>query len=437
MAETIKISLDTSKYRKPSQEDIRSAKQFVLQREEMALLLSDRVDEILSDAAERIVVICYKYGVDPKNLYFGSGFNEQMMNEISAAMDELEEEILDLIYEYSTRVTDDRDSMNALLLWMATLGRGNRNLRDTLDTYLYKTMKDWEAAIAAMMYMGVKQTDAITRIKTYLHQIYDMPEVRTAIRNKQRFTATYIRLGGVQPGAVGISNNGSTNVVNMSKITLQMAWMRQYVQDMKSDEDIAGVYILRGSTFDCPLCDENVGFHTIDEAMRLLPVHAHCKCYCVPVYLNEDIREFTKDKLTNVNKADNVKKTVITEEFRQRRKEIKNQAQTLKGIPFSNTSVEWTANISGAGIDEWLNQPHKHIREKNEALLNLRQLFEESEYIGHTPDPKNRADIANSHIFRTTIGGDDSWIIVNEMRWGEYKIYSVSDVNPIKRNAGN
>ncbi len=289
MAEIIKISLDTSKYRKPSQEDIRSAKQFVLQREEMALLLSDRVDEILSDAAERIVVICYKYGVDPKNLYFGSGFNGQMMNEISATMDELEEEILDLIYEYSTRVTDDRDSMNALLLWMATLGRGNRNLRDTLDTYLYKTMKDWEAAIAAMMYMGVKQTDAITRIKTYLHQIYDMPEVRTAIRNKQRFTATYIRLGGVQPDAVGISNNGSTNVVNMAKITLQMAWMRQQGKEFE-ELGAVGYYQLRGSSYQCSVCDKESGFHVGLEDIYTKPMpHPRCVCYRVPIYEISDL----------------------------------------------------------------------------------------------------------------------------------------------------
>ena len=284
MAKSIKISLDTSKYRKPSQEDIRSAKQFVLQREEMALLLSDRVNEILSDAAERIVVICYKYGVDPKKLYFGSGFNEQMMNEISAVMDELEEETIDLIYEYSTRVTNDRDSINALLLWMATLGRGNRNLRDTLDTYLYKTMKDWEAAIASMMYMGVKQTDAITKIKTYLHNIYDMPEVRTAIRNKQRFTATYIRLGGVQPGAVGISNNGSTNVVNMSKITLQMAWMRQKGIEFE-ERGAVGYYQFRGSSYPCTICDNEVGFHESLEELYTKPYpHPHCCCYRIPIF---------------------------------------------------------------------------------------------------------------------------------------------------------
>ena len=79
MADSIRLKLDTSKYATPTQADINAAKQFILQREEYARLLESRVDELLNDAAERIVIICYRYNVEPKNLYFGSGFNEQMM----------------------------------------------------------------------------------------------------------------------------------------------------------------------------------------------------------------------------------------------------------------------------------------------------------------------------------------------------------------------
>lgn len=285
---SINIKLDTSRYQAPTQEDLRAAKDYILQREEMAIALANRTDDILSDAAERIVLICYRYGVDPKKLIFSSAFNEDMMNEISDIMDEISDEIYDLIFEYATRSTNDRSILNPLLLWLASLGRGNRNLRDTLDSYLYKTMKDWEAAIAAMTYMGVKQDDAVIKIKTYLHHIYDMPEVQTVIRTRRSdFAATYIQYGGVQHGSVGISNNGSTNVVNMGKITVQMAWMRAHVQELQKDESVAGLYILRGSTFNCDMCDEHVGWHPIEEALSLLPVHPHCCCYAVPVNWKE------------------------------------------------------------------------------------------------------------------------------------------------------
>lgn len=284
MAQSIKIKLDTNRYQTPTEDDIKAAKQYILQREDYANILGSRVDEILADAAERIVMICYRYNVEPKRFTISSEYNSDMMDEISAVMDEIEDEIYNLILEYSTRAVDDDDQMSILAAWIALLGKGKNNLRDTLHAYLFKFMKDLEAAIAALRYMGVGQTEAISKVLSYLHNIYMMPEVLTAMRKRGEFTATYIFLGGVQPGAVGISNNGSTNVVNMAKITLQMAWMRAQAM-MWQKRGAVGYIQLRGSTYNCDICDSETGFHSnIEEIFSKSFPHPHCKCYRVPVY---------------------------------------------------------------------------------------------------------------------------------------------------------
>lgn len=282
------IKLDTKKYQAPSQQDIDAAKQFILQREENARMLEDKIDELLADAAEKIVIICYRYDVDPQKLYIASGFNEQMMNEIGEVMDELEEEILALMQEYATRSTKDRDRINALLLWMASLGRGNRNLRDTLEGYLYKFMKDLEAAIAALRFADATMADAVTKVKTNLHTIYTMPEVMAAFKNASEFAATYIQSRGVQKGGVGLSNNGSTNVTNMARLTLQMVWMRSRRLEMEED-GAAGFYVLRGSNYPCDYCDSKVGFHPMTDIDYFPPFHGHCCCYVVPIFIITDI----------------------------------------------------------------------------------------------------------------------------------------------------
>lgn len=282
------IKLDTKKYQAPSQQDIDAAKQFILQREENARMLEDKIDELLADAAEKIVIICYRYDVDPQKLYIASGFNEQMMNEIAEVMDELEEEILAMMQEYATRSTKDRDRINALLLWMASLGRGNRNLRDTLEGYLYKFMKDLEAAIAALRFADATMADAVTRVKTNLHTIYTMPEVMAAFKNASEFAATYIQSRGVQKGGVGLSNNGSTNVTNMARLTLQMVWMRSRRLEMEED-GAAGFYVLRGSNYPCDYCDSKVGFHPMTDIDYFPPFHGHCCCYVVPIFTITDI----------------------------------------------------------------------------------------------------------------------------------------------------
>ena len=284
MAESIKIKLDASQYRLPTQDDVRSAKQFVLRREEFSRLLGSKIDDCLSNMAEEITRICYKYNVEPTEFTISSQYDENMMSEIAEVMDNTEEEILSLIYDYSTQVTENREHKNLLAAWIALLGRGNRNLQDTLDGYLYKSMKDVEAAIAAMRYADVEISDAITKVKTNLHSIYTMPEVVSAFRNANDFNATYIRSRGVMAGGVGLSNNGSTNVTNMARITLQMAWMREQGIEF-ANSGASGYYQLRGSLYPCSICDDEVGFHEDIEEIHTKPLpHPHCCCYRIPVF---------------------------------------------------------------------------------------------------------------------------------------------------------
>lgn len=289
MADSITIALDTSVYRQPTAEDIRSAKQYILQRNDDARTLAGRIDDILEDAAERIVRICYRYNVNPEEFFISSQYNEQLMKEIADVMDETEEAIYDLIFEYAANVTSDKERQTLLIAWMATLGRGNRNLRDTIDGYLYKTMKDWEAAIAAMRASELTLAEAITKIRSFLHNIYTMPEVTKAFKQASSFNATYIRSKGVMQGGVGLSNNGSTNVTNMAKQTIQMVYMRNQAMEFE-DGGAVGYYQLRGSNYNCDACDEEVGFHpNIQEIYDKPMVHPHCCCYRVPIYANDNI----------------------------------------------------------------------------------------------------------------------------------------------------
>lgn len=288
MADSVKISIDTSQYRLPTQEEMKTAKQFVLRRDESAGLMESRIDMVLQDAQERIIIICYKYNVKPDEFEISKRYNELMMNEISEVMDEVEEEILAIIEEYATAVTTDKKRVSILLAWMLLLGRRNRNLRQTLNNYLNKFLKDLEAAVAAMRFAKIPLAQAITKAKTHLHTIYTMPEVMAAFKQAESFTATYIRNRGVAKGNVGLSNNGSTNVTNMANITLQMVWMRSQAMDFK-EQGAVGYYQLRGSNYICDICDDEVGFHlgVADIYLNPLP-HPRCACYRIPIYRTEN-----------------------------------------------------------------------------------------------------------------------------------------------------
>ena len=125
----------------------------------------------------------------------------------------------------------------------------------------------------------------------------------------------------------------------------------------------------------------------------------------------------------------------ITAEMKLRRKEIREVAKKqLVSLVLSHPYFPHDIRINMSGIKEWLNQPHRHYGEKNEALLILPELLSGAEYLGAVPDPKARDYIVASHLFNLRISGDNSWIIVNETIWGEFLVHSVSDNIPYKNN---
>lgn len=121
--------------------------------------------------------------------------------------------------------------------------------------------------------------------------------------------------------------------------------------------------------------------------------------------------------------------------LKMRRKEVLNDTDYINSINFHNKDFDHIVVMPKKKRKEWLNQPHKHIIEKNEALYNIEDIFEKSTYLGeayvHRDEPTDKPDILQCHLFETVIGGDKSWIIVQETIYGEYKLYSCSDSSNI------
>ena len=110
----------------------------------------------------------------------------------------------------------------------------------------------------------------------------------------------------------------------------------------------------------------------------------------------------------------------------ERAKELKKEASFLRERILTNHGFQQDVTISQRNIKEWINQPHKFYREKNELLLKLPEVFRKAKYIGETIDPKIRPGVAKSHIFEIELCGEPSYIVVHEMTWHEYHIYSIS-----------
>lgn len=285
MEETLNILIPYG-YKEPTEADVRTGKNYVLRRESAARGLSSLVDAMLEDAAEKITRLCYQYNVDPKDFQISSKYNEKLFEQIAQILDNLEEEILDILLDYSMRCTESEKRRNILLPWIVLLGRDNMNLRQTLEKRLLSFSRDLEAMIVAVRLAKYDMAKAITRIKSNLHAVYVMPEMIAAFKQASKLKATYIKTKGVKHGNVGSSNSEANNIDRFAKTTLQMAWMRNQRLNYE-EKGAAGYAVLRGSNYPCDLCDSKVGWHPITDNESFPPFHPACQCYTIPIFKTE------------------------------------------------------------------------------------------------------------------------------------------------------
>ena len=274
-------------YQPVTEEQVRTGKNYVLRRESAANGLASLVDGLMADAAANMVQIAYRYGVKPEEFQISPQYNEAMFNEIADVLNDLEDEILDLILAYSTRCTKDEDKKLRLLPWILALGKNGKGLRASLQDRLWVFSRDVEAMIAAAKTAKFDASRAVSVIKSNLHTAYQMSGMAAAFAHSSLYKAHYIRTRGVKKGNRGSSNSEANNIIRFAKMTVQMSWMH-YHQELYKEQGAAGYICLRGSLFDCQICDDvcNV-FYPIDHPIPL-PVHANCQCYTVPVFMIND-----------------------------------------------------------------------------------------------------------------------------------------------------
>ena len=262
-------------------------------RNETALALTALVEDILLDLLEDIFRLCYNDNTKGED--FKIDLNEAIFEKISELMDEAADDILEYIKEYATKCTTNESRIYMLILYILSLGRNKMRFEKTLQTYMKRYLYDIEAMIAAYKYAGYNMPTALVKAKNAYRNVYQQPEVKAAYK-VPTMKAMYIRSKGIhydfQTGiaTVGLSSNGSTNVIYLAETTLKMAWNRSEALDFK-EKGAVGYYQLRGSNYPCQMCDAEVGFHlSVDGIINDPMIHPHCACYRIPIYSANNVK---------------------------------------------------------------------------------------------------------------------------------------------------
>lgn len=134
----------------------------------------------------------------------------------------------------------------------------------------------------------------------------------------------------------------------------------------------------------------------------------------------EAVREFIEEQLLSLDSK------TFKEDIKRQRTEIREWArENLIGKTAYAPGLEAPVSFTSTGIKEALNQPHRHLMEKNEAVRKIERLLGTAEYIRFDPDIKDNQMVKGYHYYRIDIGGDSSYVVIRELTTGELVFYSI------------
>lgn len=248
----------------------------------------------------------------------------------------------------------------------------------------------------------------------------------------------------------GVYRSSYMNALRLSATNTNINF-RQADHDRWQNLDfVLGIEVKRSASNHgpCKICDAIVGKYP--KEFLFTGAHPFCICVATPILMDhEDFANYLLDDQIVPGKViktipDKVKdfisnKTMASSYFvkdnlsffsdntidKRRFKEIKEKASLLKQTIIHNKELSNDIVVTGRGIKEWLNQPHKYYSIKNEMLLDIAFVIETAKYLGYGDD--KHGSNAFIHLFETSIEGEKSWIIVKEQADGSTTLYSISD----------
>ncbi len=134
-----------------------------------------------------------------------------------------------------------------------------------------------------------------------------------------------------------------------------------------------------------------------------------------------------QDKIGDILAGIKKNSETISEKLKTQRTEIRSWAkENLVGKTVVNNQIDKPIKFNTTGIKEALNQPHKNILEKNEAIKNIDTLIKDGKYLKDRVATDEKTG-SKYHYIKTQIKNEPSFIVLKESANGDLNFYSITD----------
>lgn len=250
----------------PTESDIEAAKAYLRERLECERAMGSLLESAMKEAAEKIVEICYAANVNPQTFRY-SDLPLRVQWDIDEVIQQLQEVVDD--YFVTLAIADHEENRDKILPLILGESHGS-TFEERLSDYCGKYKDELMLLIGAGLFLGVAKSALVKSIGENLKHPYANQLLASGIKAP----LTYGR---------GRTNSMFTAISGLTRYGIESAWMRHWELETEADGAI-GWIVQRGSSYPCPQCDDNCGFHSIDEGTQL-PQHLSCCCFAVPIHI--------------------------------------------------------------------------------------------------------------------------------------------------------
>lgn len=251
---------------RPREADIERAKEYLRQRIKCEQAMTTLLESAMKDAAERIVEILYSAKTPPAVDTY-----ENLPPAVQMQVDEVVEWLKETIDDYflTLAIADHEENRDSILPIVLGENHG-QTFEERLSDYCEKYRNELMLLIGAGLFLGIAESALAKSIGENLKH----PYANQLLTDGIAAPLTYGR---------GRTNSMFTALSGLTKYGIESAWMLHW--ELKTEADGAiGWLVQRGSSYPCPQCDDNCGFHSINEGTQL-PQHLSCCCIATPIYL--------------------------------------------------------------------------------------------------------------------------------------------------------
>lgn len=250
---------------RPREADIEAAKAYLRERIEYEQAMTTLLENVMKEAAENMVDICYSAGVNPQSFRY-SDLPVRVQFDIDAVIEWLREAINDYFLTFA--IADHDENRDKILPFILGENHG-QTFDERLSDYCDKYRDELLLLIGAGLFLGIGKSALVKSIGNNLKKPYANKHLVDGIDAP----LTYGR---------GRTNSMFTAIGDLTRYGIAEAWMKnQYINNRK--DGCIGWFVQRGSHYPCELCDSMVSFHTSESELPLY--HSHCCCVAIPLYL--------------------------------------------------------------------------------------------------------------------------------------------------------